>query len=231
MKQPIGIITALDIELDLFEKNLELKEEVNICGLRFLKGKINNVPVAAVKSGVGKVNAAFAATLLIKEFNPSLVIMTGVAGGIKDLKVLDTVIASYVVQHDCDSTAAGHPRGFLDCVFAVEIYCSKEANQIILENCQNVKLGVIATGDQFIASDEAARQIHKEFGAIAVEMEGGAVGQVAYLTNTPFVMIRVISDDGHKNAFETFENYAKKAADSNSSLVIKVLPKIYEVKL
>jgi adenosylhomocysteine nucleosidase len=224
----IGIITALDIELSLFEKNLFDKKECVLYGLKFLSGTISSTPVTLVKSGIGKVNAAFAATLLIEKFAPSFVIMTGVAGGIKDLNVLDTVVASAVVQHDCDQTVTGEfPKGFINELNVVEIKCHQKVNEIILSN-SCAKLGIIATGDQFIACNETAMRIHSEFNAIAVEMEGGAVGQVATLANVPFTVIRVISDGGDNEAAETFEVFAKKAAEQNSELVIKILPKIAE---
>ena len=226
----IAIISALDIELELLEKAIQGKKAQNILGKTFFSGTINSVPVVVVKSGVGKVHSACVTTLLINNFNPSLIIFSGIAGGISNnLKPLDVVIASAVCQHDYDLSPLGDEVGKVDGFSTPFIETCKKSNQIILDLNKNAIYGIIATGDQFIASNERASTISKTFGAIAVEMEGGAVGQIASGANVPFLVLRVISDSGKDSAPELFAVFCKKAAKISSMLVISALQELIKI--
>lgn len=89
-----------------------------------------------------------------------------------------------------------------------------------------VKIGRIATGDQFIADKDRVKMIGEIFEASAVEMEGGAVAQVAQLYNVPFVVLRAVSDKADGSAKMTYEDFVVVAADNSANIVKEMLKRI-----
>ena len=90
---------------------------------------------------------------------------------------------------------------------------------------QGVKhlVGIIATGDQFIASDAKRRWIVETFGAVTGEMESGAVAQVAYINQCPYAILRVISDEADGAA--TVDFFGNRARVACASLrVVRAIP-------
>ena len=149
----IGIIGAMDEEVELLKDSLDEREEHHIAGYNLYTGKMHGVDVVLLKSGIGKVNAAIGTTLLLQEFQPTCVINTGSAGGFaEELEVGDVVISSEVRHHDVDVTIFGYepgqvpgmPAGFIPDDFLADI-----AERCIarMDGMKTVK-GLIATGLQ-----------------------------------------------------------------------------------
>lgn len=100
----VGIIAAMQMEIDGIWEKLQNPTEEIVSGIRYVRGTLHNKTVIAAKCGVGKVFAAVCAQTMILRYAPDCIINTGVAGGLADgLQVLDLVIASHVVQHDMDT--------------------------------------------------------------------------------------------------------------------------------
>ena len=125
MSKMIGIIGAMQIEIDNLLKIIKNEEVVTISGIKYIKGTIHNKNVVIAKCGIGKVFAAMCAQTMILKFNPEIIINTGVSGGIKDLDIGDVVIADKVVQHDMDTTPLGDPKGLISGINLIHIPCSK----------------------------------------------------------------------------------------------------------
>lgn len=215
----IAIIGAMDCEISAIKKEMfDLKEE-NYADLKIFTGTINGKFIILAQSGIGKVNAALNTQYIIDTYKPNIIINTGVAGGISDeLDIGDIVIGTYLVQHDFDVTVLGYARGYM-CTGVekdkpTKYYCDKELVEKF-QSCleqnmskQKIHLGIIASGDKFISGKEIKKEINEYFGAIAVEMEGCAIAQVATKNKIPFVVTRAISDlaDGkvaqYQNEFE-----------------------------
>ena len=215
----IAIIGAMDCEISSIKKEMfDLKEE-NYADLKIFTGTINGKFIILAQSGVGKVNAALNTQYIIDTYKPNIIINTGVAGGIsEDLDIGDVVIGTYLVQHDFDVTVLGYAKGYM-CTGVekdkpTKYYCDKELVEKF-QSCleqnmskQKIHLGIIASGDKFISGKEIKKEINEYFGAIAVEMEGCAIAQVATKNKIPFVVTRAISDlaDGkvaqYQNEFE-----------------------------
>ncbi len=183
--------------------------------------------VVIAYSKIGKVNAAMTATLMIEKFGIRSLLFTGVAGGIDPrLTIGDLVFGTSLVQHDVDITAFGHPWGFVpesgDFYHADEhlLQVARQTAQKLRLNCVE---GVIATGDQFIASQEKKLWIHEIFKAVALEMEGASVAAVCSALGCPFFVLRSISDvaDGDAGiSFETFlESSAKQSAQFLTTMI------------
>ncbi len=219
----IGIIGAMDIEVSMLKKNMKNAVSVNISGVDFVAGELFGHDAVVAKCGVGKVNAALCTETMILKFAPDLIINTGIAGSLTErLSVLDVAVAKSVVQHDFDITYFDYPRGLVPGVGSVEIptdgAISKAIEGIVKGMGVGCEYGVIATGDQFICSDEKKDELRREFSAVACEMEGGAIGQVCHINKVPFTIIRAISDsaDGADMDYETF---SERAADLSAKIV------------
>lgn len=221
----IGIIAALNEEIEAIKELMNDISESEIYELKFIKGKINQKDVVLVKCGVGKVNAARITQILINNFEISYIINVGTAGGINEkIEIGDLVVAEKLVQHDFDITAAGHEKGYITDI-GKYFYSDKmliEKTKITIEKINenfNAFIGTIATGDIFVQDIEVKDRIKKEFNADCVEMEGAAIAQVCLLNNIPFIVIRAISDKPNgKNAID-FETYLKMACERYAKFI------------
>ena len=231
MSNVIGIIGAMDIEVNGIVSSMSQTKEETISGIKFYSGNLFGKNVVVAKCGIGKVFAAICAQTMILKFNPSVIINSGVAGSlIADLGVLNVAIANNVVQHDMDTSPLGDPKGLISGINVVYIDANPNVvNALVksadLASCKSL-CGTIATGDKFMSIPSEKIALNGEFGAIACEMEGGAIGHACYINNVPFGILRAISDgDGAEMDYATF---AEKAANQSIEIV-KNFVKIYEV--
>ncbi len=214
-----GIIGAMAIEIEKLRQQMELVSEQRISGMNFLSGTINGNDVVVVQCGVGKVNAAICAQTLILHFGVTAIINVGIAGGLRDVKIGDIVVSQRVWYHDYDQLMMMRVECFESDGHLA--YLALEAGHNIQDI--NVKPGGIVSGDQFISSASVKNDIIKRYDALCVEMEGAAIAHVAHLSNTPFVIIRSISDFADDSADITFEEFAEHAAYISSQLVFGML--------
>ena len=209
MNKVIGIVIAMESELRPYLT--EKTTEVVIGGKTFYKTVIGKREAVIVFSGIGKVNAAYACTLLCREFSPEFIVTTGLSGGLGRSNVLDTVIATATCQHDSDTTALGDPIGLVSTVNKIYFPADEKLTDLFCR-LTGAKKGVFACGDQFVADKEKARKIIDNFDAIACDMESGAIGQVAYLAGIPYVALRIISDGANEGAPISFSELTEKAS-------------------
>ena len=222
----IGIIAAMQEELDEILNIVELIEQKNIYEITFYIGKIKSKKIVLVKSGVGKVNAARVTQILIDNFNVNYVINVGSAGAIEPkLNIGDIVIGTKLIQHDFDITAFNHEKGYIT---GVGSYINSDEKLIenlkqSIENINDtkckVKYGIIASGDIFCTDIKMKEKIYSKFNADCVEMEGAAVAQVCFLDKIPFVVIRSISDTPNGNNNITFDEFLKLASKRCSKIL------------
>jgi len=179
-----------------------------------------------VTCGIGKVNAAVCAQILIDQFKVDKVINVGIAGGLnKDIYPGDIVVANNLVQHDMDVRFFGDPLGQIPRLNTFDFKCDEElvkiANEAIahLEDAKSYT-GRIISGDQFVSDAEKQKFLGTHFEAFAVEMEGASIGQVCYLNQMPFVVIRSISDNAINGSHMDYETFAPLAI-KNSVLILK----------
>lgn len=217
----IGIIGAMGVEIKALKAQLEHCETEVISGIEYSRGTIYGKDVVLAVCGVGKVFAAVCAQTMILKYAPDVIINTGVAGTLTEkLSIGDIAVADAVVQHDMDTTPLGDPPGLISGINMVkfpadEKICSALVEAIKLQGISYC-VGTIASGDQFLASVSIKKKITDNFGAIAGEMEGGAIGHVCYLNKVRFCVLRAISDcadgTGAENYFEFLETAAQNAA-------------------
>lgn len=229
----IGIIGAMDIEVQQLRDVLVNPKVEVVSGIEFAQGTIAGKEVVVAKCGVGKVFAAMCTQIMMMKYPITRLINAGVAGSLsKDLHVGDLAISSGVVQHDVDTSAVGDPLGLISGINIIEFKADAAMSEKLgfLAEAMNIhsKTGVIASGDQFINDGQKREVIAQRFNAIASEMEAGAIAQVAYVNQCPFVSIRVISDEADGKATEDYSSFCKKAADISSTLTVALVNSLHE---
>lgn len=226
----IGIIGAMSEEVEILRGKMEIENTKKIAGMEFYQGTLDGENIVLVQSGIGKVNAAACAQILADHFGVDYLINSGVAGGLNpDVKVGDIVISTDAVQHDVDITALGEEPGVISrmetSVFTADeklVQLAEESAKTLSEDIHVFK-GRIASGDQFIASNEQREKIATTFAPYAVEMEGAAIAHVAQLNNIPFVIIRAISDDANGESNVTYVDFVKVAAENASQMMEQMI--------
>ncbi len=224
----IGIIGAMEQEVKILLGYMTEPKLTEIAGCKIYEGKINNLQVALLQSGIGKTAAAVGTTLLLQLTKPDMIINTGSAGGLDiNLNVGDIVISSEVRHHDVDVTAFGYEKGQLPANPAAFV-ANEQLIQIALKEVQNanfnVSLGLICSGDLFVNGSEMIARIRHDFPSVkAVEMEAASIAQVCHAFNIPFVVVRAISDVADKESHLSFDEFLPLAAEKSSEIVLAML--------
>lgn len=219
----IAIIAAMSKELNLLLPLIENHSTVTINDTTFHLGRMEGHDVIAVKSGIGKVNAAIATLTLIDNFHPSLVINTGVAGGTGVTHILDVVIPDRVAYHDVWCGPGTIPGQAAGCPLYFE--CPLPA---ALVQELGARRGILASGDIFVSKAEEVEKILSIYpDAVAVDMESAAIAQVCALKSVPFVAIRVISDTpGDADNIAQYANFWDDAPQTTFNILIHLLARL-----
>ena len=195
----IGIIGAMSVEVEALCKKLEGMTTSTISGIEFFCGRLCGKNVVVAKCGIGKVFAAMCAQTMILEFGVTHLINTGVGGKLSEkLDLLDVAVADGVVQHDMDTSPLGDPVGLISGINKVVLPTSKTLAELAVnaarEQGKVCVCGIIASGDQFICSEQKKKYIVDNFNAVCCEMEGAAIGHVCFVNGVECLIVRSISD-------------------------------------
>lgn len=222
-----GIIGAMETEVNAIKGEMDDTKVTTVAGTEYCEGSIAGNKVVVVQCGMGKVNAGICAHTLINIFGVSRVINTGVGGSLtSELTINDFVVSVDAVQHDYDVSPIGFEKGEIPytgmVAFPADESLRAKAVEAITQAAPSSKVleGRVCSGDQFIATQEQKDRITSEFGGICAEMEGGAIAQVCYLNETPYVIIRAISDDSDNMSYEEFE--AEAAAECANAVLTMI---------
>ena len=228
MMVDIGIIGAMDPEVNGLIALLENHVEEHAGMLTFHTGELLGKSVVIARCGIGKVFAGMCCEAMILKYSPRLIVNTGVGGALNhSLKPTDIVIGKRTFQHDMDTSPFGDPRGLISGINKIYLESCERATDILVKAAKdmslNAMLGDIATGDRVIASSEARLAITATFGGDACEMEGCAIAQVAFANDTPFVVVRAISDSADGEASLDYPKFLKIAAENSLKLVLELI--------
>jgi adenosylhomocysteine nucleosidase len=247
----IGIIAAIPQELGHLADAMAGVRDETRAGLVFRSGTLDGHTVVLVGGGVGKVNAGITATLLADRFACRCLVFSGVAGGLDpELRVGDVVIGERTLQHDAGvlqgerihTYQAGHvaffnptdelgyrpPEALLERVrerlagFALEPLSAAAAGGEA--RVPVIRLGTILTGDQFLNCPATRERLFRELGGQAIEMEGGAVGQVAQAFGVPHLVIRALSDLAGAESHVDFGRFVEEVAAGSARILRRLLP-------
>lgn len=225
----VGLIGAMAVEMEALMAQVQDKQETRIGMDTFVSGKLFGQDAVLAVCGPGKVNAALCAQSMILHYHPVWVLNLGVAGaGDSDVSIGDMVIATAVVQHDCDTSPIGDPVGLVSKLNLIELPCDKTLRMQLAQAASTlsdakVHEGIIATGDQFISNGEVRSRIHAQFHAKAVEMEGGAVAHACYMHGVPCGVLRSISDKANGESEMDYPTFVKLAASHSTQVVEQLL--------
>ena len=217
----IGIIVAMDKELNLLLPLIDSVREFQKDGYDFYLGNVHDTQVALMKSGIGKVNAALGTRALIENFAPRIVINSGVAGGIDgNIRMMDVLVATRVAYSDVWCGPGTNFGQAAECPLYFQMHklpYNKDDNRI--------KEGLICSSDRFIANEHEVKYIKEHYPDVrAVDMESGAIAQTCYKNNTPCAVIRVISDTpGDADNIAQYEDFWTKAPEATFNFIKNVL--------
>ncbi len=219
-------------------------------GMRFDTGVLDGHRVVLAESGMGKVNAAMVATVLVERFGAGALLLAGVAGGLDPrLRVGDVVVADRTVQHDAgmviDAVHTTYQPGHLPFFnptdrlghavpSALESRVRARLAGLSLPPLSDraggsgdpprVVLGTILTGDRYVGCEDTRERLHTDLGGVAVEMEGAAVAQVAESYGVPWLIVRALSDLAGRAAAFDFATFADEAAVRGALVLRRLLP-------
>ncbi|HGA0246726.1 TPA: 5'-methylthioadenosine/adenosylhomocysteine nucleosidase [Streptococcus agalactiae] len=224
----IGIIAAMEEELKLLVENLEDKSQETVLSNVYYSGRYGEHELVLVQSGVGKVMSAMSVAILVESFKVDAIINTGSAGAVATgLNVGDVVVADTLVYHDVDLTAFGYDYGQMSMqplYFHSDKTFVSTFEAVLSKEEMISKVGLIATGDSFIAGQEKIDVINGHFPQVlAVEMEGAAIAQAAQATGKPFVVVRAMSDTAAHDANITFDEFIIEAGKRSAQVLMAFL--------
>ena len=227
----IGIIAAMQQELKLLVENLENKSEQVVLSNTYYSGQLGNHEVVLVQSGVGKVMSAMSVAILVDHFKVDALINTGSAGAVAEgLNIGDVVVADNLVYHDVDLTVFGYEYGQMSMqplYFESNKTFVETFEKVLLQSKLTNKIGLIATGDSFIAGRDKINAILSHFPQVlAVEMEGAAIAQAAQSAGKPFIVVRAMSDTAAHDANITFDEFIIQAGKQSARILIAFLQEL-----
>ena len=227
----VGIIGAMEVEVETLKKHMKVRRTVKKAHMEFCEGVLGGKEVVVVRSGIGKVNAAVCAQILVDDFKADTVINTGIAGSLKaEINIGDIVVSTDAVEHDMDVSALGDPVGQVPRMDVFAFPADKELVRKAVEANKKANsdirtfTGRVASGDQFISEKEVKERIVNNFGAKCAEMEGAAIAHGAYLNHVPCVIIRAISDKADGSAQVDYPTFEKQAIVHGVKLMKELLP-------
>ena len=215
----IGILCAGDREFAPF---LPLLTEVRASRKALLtihEGKLAGVEVAALYSGVCKVNAAIAAQLLIGEYRCDAIVNAGTAGAMDEaLALFDTVVGTEYAYHDVAEHILTGFHPWLETPF----FPADEGMLAAARRAGKAIFGRMVTGEQFIA-DEGREAINARFHPLTVDMESAAAAHVCHAYGAPFIAVRTVTDTPAQRGEGVFEANCDRASAMTADFVVRML--------
>ncbi len=248
--RPIALLSPMQEERDALFHRLSDTATHKIGALQVVTGKLEGHSVALAESGVGKVASAAITTLIATALDCRAIVVCGVAGGIDPaLGIGDVVIADRLIQHDYGHLTNGGIRNFRPGVAPlgeardrIAFDLNPELLMRIARVVKDIELpplppdlgiaaprppriafGPIVSGDQFINSEAVRARLHRDYAALAVEMEGAAVAQATELIGIPCIVIRSLSDLAGAESHLDFPKFLRAVAPTAAEVVARIV--------
>lgn len=229
----LGIIGAMEVEVARLKEAMEQPEVYQKAGMKFYKGTLAGCEAVVVRSGVGKVNAAVCAQILIDDFSADRIVNTGIGGSLQDkIDIGDLVISSDTLEHDMDATGFGYAPGVIPQMDCSTFAADEGMIALARECCGRVNpdihtfVGRIVSGDAFISDKEKKAWLAETFHGLCTEMEGAAIAHTAYLNRIPFLIIRAISDKADESAHMDYPEFEKQAVEHSVNLMLAMAKRL-----
>jgi adenosylhomocysteine nucleosidase len=244
--RPIVVLYAYAPEGALLREWAQIRTDTSFAGRRLVSGWLE-LPVVIVASGVGMSNAAAVTQHVIDKYDPTAIILTGIAGAVAPGHNLgDIIIPDRWITHDygyyganglmADSVSVGNPDsiGFAR-MFDIPVDTGLHRQMSLAANSISFRFkkvgrrlpevfdsGIGLTGNAFIDSEPKRNNLHEFFKAEIVDTESAAVVQTAHASGVPVVVIRSCTGlAGNPNTTDAQLQEFFKVAAHNSALVVK----------
>ncbi len=227
----IGIIGAMQIEVEALCAAMTDTSAADVGGIRFVEGNLRGKRVVCAKCGIGKVFAAMCAEAMILHYAPRVIVNSGVAGTLSEkLSIGQIALADEVVQHDMDTSPIGDPVGLISGINLIYIPTDPAVTSLLSDCVRDAGAfslrGTVASGDRFVAAEAEKVRIRSLFDSpehpvLACEMEGAAVGQVCYVNRVPYSILRAISDGGDEQAMTDYPTFLAAAAKTAAAVMLR----------
>ena len=229
----VGIIGAMEQEVAKIKEKMQDVTITSRARMDFYEGTLEGKKVVVVRSGIGKVNAGMCTQILADIFGVEAVINTGIAGSLNnDVNIGDIVLSTDVLHHDMDAIGFGYKKGQIPQMDEFSFPADEKLRKLAAKVCKEVNPeisvfeGRICSGDQFISDKSVKDAIISEFGGFAVEMEGAAIGQAAYLNHIPFLVVRAISDKADGSAHMDYAEFEMAAIEHSVKLTVRMIQEL-----
>lgn len=229
----IGIIGAMELEVEALKEQMDVKNIVEKASMKFYEGTLRGKDVVIVQCGIGKVNAGICVQILADLFQVDAVINTGVAGSLRaEINIGDIVVSTDACEHDMDVTALGYKKGIIPQMKESFFKADRQLVEAAIEVCRevnpdiNVYEGRVLSGDQFISGEEIKNKLIDLFDGFCTEMEGAAIAHAAFLNEIPYVVIRAISDKADGSAHMDYPEFERAAAAHSAKLVENLVKRL-----
>jgi len=226
----IAIMGAMPEEIEPLLKKVENIKKIDYANNSYYEATYKGKELVIAYSKIGKVFSSLTASTLLEKFGCTKLLFSGVAGAINpELKIGDLIIADKLCQHDLDISIFGHAYGYVPegAVFVESDATLREvAKEVAKKSELSLIEGTIATGDQFVASNERKAFITEHFKADALEMEGASVAVVCDALNVPFFVLRAISDTANDDAGIDFDEFMVGSAIISANFILDMVENI-----
>ncbi len=222
----IGIVIADSDEFLPLENKMDKLsgKEITVAGRKAYNFKIGSADITAVLCGIGKVNAAVAATVLA-DSGADILLNCGLSGGISGVKRGDICIPDRFLEHDFDLSGLGYKR--CEKPSQEYIYTADKALVDILKKIiPSARIGTAVSGDCFVSDAELRLTLKNEFSATSCDMETAAIAYVAYSYGIRFASVRKISDDAGNDAADSYRELNILAEDVLIETLFSVIEEI-----
>lgn len=230
MSDKIGVIGAMEVEVQLLRQALDGCTTAIRAGMEFSEGTLNGQAVVVARCGVGKVNAALCTQIMVDLYGVTHVVNTGIAGSLDArIDIGDLVVSTDAVHHDMDVSPLGYAPGQVPGLDVLTFPANEGLRAAVVAAAVEAAPGVgvhegrVVSGDQFIASDEVKARLAGEFGGLCCEMEGAPIAQACWLNGVPFVVVRAISDKADGSAEMAYPEFEERAAHRCAAIVERML--------
>lgn len=222
----IGIVVA---DYDEYAPFLESVRQYNTKEYKYFNRKaisfdMGNASAVCINCGIGKVNAATAATHLA-DIGCTYILNFGLSGGISGVKRGAVVLPDRFLEHDFDLTGIGYKP----CEKPSQKYIY-DADSLLLQRAQfaigECEHGTAVCGDRFICSVADRDFLRKTFDATTCDMETAAIASVCDMAAIPYLSLRRVSDDAGDDAYANYSKMNLGEGQTLSEVFLTVLKAI-----
>lgn len=217
----IGVVVADSDEYLPLVSSIANKKEYKYFNRNAVAFDIKDVTVICINCGIGKVNAATAATHLVDN-GCTYILNYGLSGGISGVKRGEVVLPDKFLEHDFDLTGIGYKP----CEKPSQKYIY-EADKQLLKKVQSAigkcAHGTAVCGDRFICNSEDRDFLRDTFNATTCDMETAAIASVCDMAKVPYLSIRRVSDDAGEDAYTNYSDMNTRDGQTLSEIFIKAI--------